>query len=280
MEERMNQSWLLIDVPNLAFRAFATTGGLWHGGDPTGTTYGFLRQLKLLSSRFQSERFIFCFDSVQSKRKELCPTYKAARRKSSEEEAQLRPYREEVYRLRTDILPSLGYSNVLLAEGYEADDVIASLVKYNLGDDGAVIVSSDHDLYQLLRLVPQPVVQYLPHKKDLYGAADLRRDYGIAPERWPEVLALAGCPGDGVVGMKGVGPLTAARFFARQLPETGRKNIEIMQAYTTYVHTNLPLVSLPFAGCPGFPLHPDVCTAARRRAVLKRLGFDSLLEDW
>lgn len=278
----MSSPWLIIDVPNVAFRGFAAAGGLRaNAGDrgPLSAAYLFLRQLRHLRARFHSERFVFCFDSRVSRRAASCPTYKANRRERSPAAITLlEPYYTDLHQLRRDILPGLGYRNVLRCSGYEADDLVAAAVAAVPRGEVAVLVSSDHDLFQLLRR--ERVTQYLLHKKAAYTAADLFRDYGVWPDRWPEVLALAGCPGDGVVGIPGVGLKTAGKFLAGGYKPGGLTWQKLVTEQQVKRTENLPLVKLPYEGTPAVTLRPDVCSAKNRRAVLKRLGFDSLLEDW
>ena len=267
---------LIIDANNLAFRAFATTGGLSHADVPTGTTFGFLKQIKSLRDSFLTDQLAFCFDCPPSKRQEISPAYKGNRKKLDDEAAvKYLEYRNELVRLCETVLPDMGFRNVFWQTGYEADDVIASVVQNSLGDGEAVIVSSDHDLYQLLGF---RVSMWLPHKKELYREADLLRDHGVLPSNWPDVLALAGCPGDGVVGMRGVGIKTAAKFMQGKLP--AKATDRIGPGVAAFLLSNLPLVRLPFPGTKAFRLREDECTPAKARAVFKRLGFRSLMETW
>lgn len=269
------KTWLMIDVPCLAHRALHTTGDL-----ENGVAFGVLAELRRLLDRFRPAGCAFAFDSAYSERVEASPEYKRARREDykemtlGEKEAKL-GMSEQLRHLRAVWLPELGHANVFIARGYEADDVLASLVQRSLSPaDAAVVVSSDKDLHQLLE--GERVVMWKPHKKALYSEADLRRDFGVHPSRWAECLALAGDPDDGVAGMEGVGYKTAAGFFAGTLRQ--KKLDKIGPAVPPYLLRNLPLVRLPYAGCPTFPLSPDNASVKKWRAVCKRLGFNSLLE--
>lgn len=299
------RTWLLIDSMCLLHRARHTTGRLEFGGNPTGVTYGFLRQVKALQSRFQTRCVAFAFEGRGSLRREVCKAYKAKRkpeprfcgncqdllrrgtmtleqcdscREADHADAiTYAAFKKQVRALREEHLPALGHHNVFWEDGFEADDVLASLVLHSLREgDEAVIVSSDHDLYQLID--GSRVSLWLPHKKERYDAVNLYDQYRIRPAYWPQVMALAGCSGDGVVGMTGVGIKTAIKFFTGTL--SAKKTDKIGPGVAAMLLRNLPLVSLPFPGCPTFWLREDDCTAGKWRAVCKQLGFDSLLGDW
>ena len=301
---------MLIDAPCLLHRArhiSATTehptGRLEFAGDSTGVVYGFLKQVKALQSRFQTRQVAFAFDGRGSKRQKVCKAYKANRKpkprscdscsfngndpitqckvcyQSDCQDAEAYGvFKEQCRALREEHLPALGHRNVFVEDGYEADDVLASLVKHSLReDDEAVIVSSDHDLYQLLS---DRVSMWLPHKKELYRQIDFMDQYGIPPEMWPSAMAISGCPGDGVAGVKGIGLKFTCRFLRGELKPTSIAHKAISAGFNAgVVEHNFPLVELPYPGCPVYRLRKDDCTAARWRAVCKQLGFDSLLGE-
>ena len=299
----MSKTWLLIDCNNLLHRAWHTVGKLEHNDQPTGVIFGFLKQVKSLQSRFQTEHIAFAFDSVRSLRAKACKTYKANRKPTARSCAECSflgdklasqcnrcagtdrqdteaygAFKKQCHALRDQHLLALGHRNIFWAKGYEADDVLASLVKRSLRpDDDAVLVSSDHDLYQLLD--GTRVQMWLPHKKELYGEDHLRNEYKIRACLWPEALALAGCPGDGVIGVPKVGYKTAAKHLRGEIKSGTKVHQAIMEFGAQTCLLNLPLVTLPYFGCPRFELRNDDCSAAKWRAVCKELGFDSLLRD-
>src|SRR5574339_705980 len=71
-----SKTWLLIDVSNLCWKAWYTTGDLTHQGVGTGVLFGFLRMLKSLQQGYGTQRCVFCFDLPPYKRKLLYPGYK------------------------------------------------------------------------------------------------------------------------------------------------------------------------------------------------------------
>ena len=101
------------------------------------------------------------------------------------------------------------------AEGYEADDVIATLAT-RLAADGheVVIVTGDRDAYQL---VQDPLVKVLYNRRGvtdyvLYDEAGIEERTGVRPELYPFLAALRGDPSDNLPGVPGVGEKTAAKL--------------------------------------------------------------------
>ena len=137
------------------------------------------------------------------------PEYKAKRNKTPDEFSSQLPLIEEVLdALRIPFLKK---------EGYEADDIIATLVTQALADDlDVLILTGDRDSLQLVT----------DHSTVLYpmrGVSDLARmtpeavetKYGVPPHRYPELAALVGEDSDNLPGVPGVGPKTAAKWITQ-----------------------------------------------------------------
>ncbi|NQU99970.1 MAG: hypothetical protein HQ538_04480, partial [Parcubacteria group bacterium] len=177
---------LLFDTCQLSHRA-QYVSGLSYKGQNTEIIFGVLAQTKTLVQKFKPDKFIFCWDSKSSKRKELDKTYKAGRKKDPkiytsmwQQESQLK-----------EIIPKLGW-NQWWEEGYEADDLIACITKAQQEED-IVIVSSDSDLYQLLS---PKTSQYLVNKKEIFTNEAFITKYGIQPHDWDLIKAIGGCNSD------------------------------------------------------------------------------------
>lgn len=266
---------LIVDASALCYRSFYALPDLSHDGVKTAVVYGVLRQVRDLEERFVTSRTAWCFDSGRSLRREVVPSYKRKRREDLTEE-QERARQElfgQIKLLRTDYLPSLGYRNVFVQNGYEADDVIASVVQHLPRQVGAVVVSDDGDLYQLLE--GERIVMWRPAVKRVYGEQQLREEYGAGPGMWASVKALAGCPGDGVEGVKGVGIKTAVRFLSGTLKDTSVVFRRIVEGNGTW-RANLRLVELPFHGACEFRTEPDAVAQDKWDQLTKRLGIKSL----
>jgi len=272
---------LLLDVPNLCWRAFYAMGALKHDGESTGALYGFFRDLDFLAAQLRSNRFVFCFDVGKSRRTKLYPDYKANRSchrfisdTYTAEQALKDEVRNQIYSLHETVLPSLGFANVFGKAGYEADDIIASLCQTLPKGQEAILVSSDKDLYQLLT----PCVSaYSPGATTLKHITldHFRSSYGVEPKDWVNVKAMAGCPSDNVKGIPGVGEKSALRYLRGELPKTSTFHKRITQGRRIWVD-NCKLVRLPYSGCPEFTLGEDTPDLEAWRRVCDQFGFASL----
>ena len=72
----MPNNVLLIDCHSIAYAVFHAMGELDYHGRRTGVIYGFFNQILLLAKKFETNRFIFCWDSKKSVRKLIYPNYK------------------------------------------------------------------------------------------------------------------------------------------------------------------------------------------------------------
>jgi len=143
--------------------------GLTYQGRPSGVVYGCLQQLRRLMARFPGE-VCCCWDAPRKTlhRRQFWLGYKANREGKGPSEAVADAY-PQINLLRTELLSRLGLPNQFFQDGYEADDLIASLcqsrywpsikgIQWEVQNGqiesqiikGVVIVSSDTDLYQLL----------------------------------------------------------------------------------------------------------------------------------
>ncbi len=162
----------------------------------TSAVFGFVNTLKRLFNRFKPQFIAGIFDAGgQTIRHKVFEEYKAQRPESPKD-----------LEWQTPIIKSLcsAYGmKVLEMAGYEADDLIASLAKRLAEKDFKVyIVSSDKDL---LQLVQDKIFMYDPYKDLIYDVEKVKERYGVAPEKVPDILALAGDAIDNVPGVKGIG---------------------------------------------------------------------------
>ena len=116
------------------------------------------------------------------------------------------PDLEPQFELCIEATRALGIA-VCTAEGYEADDVIATLVRRFAAAGEVLIVSADKDLGAL---VGPRVNLFDLRSETASGAAEVEARLGVAPERVADWLALAGDPVDNVPGVPGIGAKTAA----------------------------------------------------------------------
>jgi DNA polymerase-1 len=265
---------LLVDANFLAWRAHHSTGNLSHNGSTTGVAFGFLKEILALQELHRPDRIVFCFDSKHSKRKEVFPEYKDNRVYDEHH----REVCGQIKRLRKEILPGVGFRNVFVSRGFEADDLVAALALALAKGDEAVIVASDKDFYQLLS---KRVSIWNPMKRVLYTRKAFREEWGLErPSHWVTVKAIAGCGTDNVKGIEGVGERTACKYLNGTLKEGSAKWKAIKSTEGLAVwNRNLRLVGLPFEGLAAPVLRDDEISAAKWIAWTGKLGFASMAKS-
>ncbi len=208
----MSQNLLLLDGHSLAYRAFhalPVENFTTSSGQPTNALYGFTSMLLNLLRDINPSHVAVAFDvSRKTFRTEKFPEYKATRSKTPDE------FRSQMDLLH-EIIGALGITHIE-REGYEADDVIATLAKRATSDGFTVeICSGDRDSFQL---VSDSVTVLYPKK----GVSELARmtpesvleKYGLTPEQYPDFAALRGDPSDNLPSIPGVGEKTATKWIA------------------------------------------------------------------
>ena len=185
--------------------------------EPTNMSFGFIgMMLKLLRGEGKiggRPDYVACVIDVsgdkETFRSELYPDYKAHRPPPPED---LFPQVERcLATLRAMNVPVLG------VEGFEADDVIATLVtelRKRHKDLRIRIISKDKDLKQLLQPGDAGVELYDIHTDVIIDPAHLKAETGLEPAQVIDMLALMGDNVDNVPGVEGVGPKTAAELLA------------------------------------------------------------------
>lgn len=206
----------LIDAANLYFRAFYAVPDSVTAPDgrPVNAIRGFLDMAASLIDKRRPTRWVACLDTSwrPAFRVALVPTYKAHRVAADGTEAVPAALSVQVP-LLLDVLAALGLTAVG-AEGFEADDVMATLATR---DHGPVeIISGDRDMIALAsdRVRVLYTGKGLAKMEDL-GPDEVKAKYGIAAEHYADFAILRGDPSDGLPGVAGVGEKTAAALVAR-----------------------------------------------------------------
>lgn len=274
---------ILLDCNALCYQAYYTMRNLTkQDGTPTGVVYGFFTQIKTIVEQCNDAHLIFCWDSNESHRMTLCETYKGNRERHREEHPEIFDAFFQFEDLQQRILPRLGFTNNFLERGFEADDIIASICDDHRGkfNDQITIASNDQDLYQCLF---GNVRMYKPSKGEFYTPSDFIGEYGLLAPEWVYVKAIAGCPGDNVIGIKGIGVKTVCKYLKDQ---SNKKYPKIDNPESKkIISRNWPLVCLPFEGTPCFKLRwpeldyqnwRDFCTEYEFQSFLKGSFFKDL----
>ena len=201
---------LLLDGHSLAYRAFfalpvenfSTTTG-----QPTNAVYGFTSMLINMLRDEKPTHIAVAFDvSRKSFRSEKYAEYKAGRAETPAD------FVGQVSLIR-EVLAALRIPAVSL-EGYEADDVIATLTRQSRAMGAEVLISTgDRDAFQLVDehvtvLYPKRGVSEITRMTP----AEVEARFGVPPERYCDLAALVGDKSDNLEGVPGVGAKTAAKW--------------------------------------------------------------------
>jgi len=206
----MSKRLLLIDGHSMAYRAFYALPAenfTTASGQHTNAIYGFATMLLSLLSSEKPTHVAVAFDvSRKTFRSEIFPEYKANRAKTPDE------FRSQMSYLH-ELVSAFGITQFEV-EGYEADDVIATITKRAEKEGTEVFIcTGDRDSFQLVN--DKTTVLY-PKR----GVSDLARmtpdavqeKYGMSPTQYPDFAALRGDPSDNLPSIPGVGEKTAAKW--------------------------------------------------------------------
>ncbi len=200
----------LIDGHAVAYREFfamqnvARRGAIMatRAGEPTGAVRGFAARLLTILEKIQPHYLAVSFDRGLSGRETWYPEYKGNRDEMPEDLA--------TQMVRIQQLVEAFNIPVMAVDGYEADDVMGTIVEQSASQDILVhIITGDRDILQLLS--PNVRVQ-LPQRGDddaVFDEAAFREKYGLEPPQLVDLKALWGDTSDNIPGVKGIGEKTA-----------------------------------------------------------------------
>ncbi len=211
---------IIIDSSSLLYRAFHALPPLTNSkGQATGAVYGFLlilfkavKDLSLAGSATGEKQPIYvaaCFDTPKPTfRHEKFDEYKAGRAPTPDGIISQFPIIKEV-------LKAFGIP-LFEREGFEADDLIATIAKKYAADAKVFIVSGDLDN---LQLVDENIKVYTPGKSIketiIYDTAKVVERFGVQPAQMNDFKALTGDNSDNVPGVPGIGKTGAADLIQR-----------------------------------------------------------------
>ncbi len=206
--ERDDGELFLIDGNSLAYRAFfalpesiATADGR-----PTNAIYGFASMMAKILIEHRPQAVIVAWDAGLSGREKAYEPYKAQRRPRpdllSEQWPHLAPVAE-----------AFGFHNVKV-KGWEADDVIATLVRRaREAEIPVMVVSGDRDVYQVVEEgVRVMTTSRGVTETKIYDREGVVERYGVPPELVPDLIGLKGDTSDNIPGVPGIGDKTAAQL--------------------------------------------------------------------
>jgi DNA polymerase I len=201
---------LLVDANNLLVRAERATerAGMQADGVNTGALLVFINALTRHIRAEEPDEIVVCWDGGRSQwRIATDPSYKANRPQAPTDET--RPHGLAAQFLRLARIPTVEY------DGWEADDLIAGYCRDYDGTREILVLSSDHDLNQLVgTYVTQLKMVNSGDPAVRIGPIQVQDKYGCTPDRLPMLMALTGDPGDGLAGLAGIGPVKARKMLA------------------------------------------------------------------
>lgn len=191
---------LVVDGDGLAHRAFHAFGT----GHPDGPVHGFFALLAGVAEQAPADGLLVGFDSRErSRRRERWPAYKAQR-------ASKPPALEALLFALPDALTDLGVA-VVTAEGWEADDVLASAAAaLEAAGQRGVLATADRDAFCLISADVTVLRLRQRAAAVRVNPEQLRREVGVGPEQYLEFAALRGDPSDNLPGVPGIGRARAA----------------------------------------------------------------------
>jgi DNA polymerase-1 len=209
----MPDELFLIDGNSLAYRAFfalpesiATSTGV-----PTNAIFGFASMLVKILTDYGPKATVVVWDRGHSGRKEVYAEYKAQRSSRPD-------LLKEQWPALEPLVEAFGYLNLGI-DGYEADDVIASIAERAKHEEPPIqvmVVTGDRDAYQLVddRVSIMTTSRGITDTK-VYDREGVIDRYGIPPELVPDFIGLKGDTSDNIPGVPGIGDKTAADLLQR-----------------------------------------------------------------
>lgn len=202
---------VLIDGHSLAFRAFHALPLTLTApdGELTNAVFGFTSMLLNVLRDQQPEYVAVAFDVGKTFRHEMFPAYKGQRERMPDE------LRAQVERIK-QVVETLNIP-IFTAEGFEADDVLATLARQASAQGvDTLIVTGDRDILQAV----DDHVRVLTSGRQfsdtiIYDPATVQEKYGLRPDQLVDFKALVGDKSDNIPGVRGIGEKTAAELLQK-----------------------------------------------------------------
>ncbi len=279
----------LIDGNSMAYRAFFALPDSMATADgrPTNAIFGLASMLVKLISEYRPAQIVVAWDAGMSGRETVYPEYKSHRPPKPD---LLREQWPHLVRM----VEAFGYRNVRV-EGYEADDVIASLAAdATRREIPVVVVTGDRDAFQLV----SDNVKVMSTSRGItdvkvYDREGVKERYGVYPELVTDLMGLRGDTSDNIPGVPGIGEKTAAALIDQFGPleeilanldqVSGKKRKENLTEHAEDARISKALATMEFDVETGLDLDELMATVPARedlrdfmlefelKAALKRL---------
>ena len=241
----------IVDGNNIAMRAhfaFKKHNFTSNDGVPTGALFGTIIQHINIVKHIDPTHLVWFFDAGKSRERTAeLESYKGNRENQP----------SEVYHQFDLIDKFLSIAGVrhYREHGVEADDLIAKAVK-SWGDIAKVIITGDHDMRQLVSDSPKvSVLQPISAKVDpvIWNTAKVVSEYGVPPEKLPEVWSICGDSSDNIKGVPRIGPKGASKIIQKYGDiSNALVQEEKLRGYADLIEKNFRLIYLDgsFASLP------------------------------
>ncbi len=199
----MSEKLILIDGNSFCYRAYYAIRDLANSkGMPTNAIYGFVTMLNKIIKEENPKYLAVAFDLKG-------PTFRHAQYK--EYKIHRKPMPEGLVEQMPIIKEVLSAQNIRIfeKEGYEADDVLATIAKKAIKKIhlNVFIVTGDKDA---LQLVDDNIKVYNTHKEgEIFDAESIKKRYNVGPDKVVDIMALMGDATDNIPGVPGIGEKTA-----------------------------------------------------------------------
>ncbi|MBI5870340.1 MAG: DNA polymerase I [Actinobacteria bacterium] len=286
----------LIDGNSLAYRAFyalpetiATSDGF-----PTNALYGFSTMLVKILNDYEPANVMVAWDTGKKVfRHEEYEDYKAGRKPMPDNLSLQFEHFE-------DLVNAFGFEN-LRKEGYEADDILATIVREAREEKRkVVVVTADRDALQLVGggIFVMSNSKGISEVK-IYDEEAVEARYCIPPRKVPDYIGLKGDTSDNIPGVPGIGDKTAAALLADResledllahLDEIKGKRRELLEEYQEQalmskqlatMHDEVPLERISLDAAPAHPGNKplrDFLTRFEFTSLIRRLEETGMLE--
>ncbi len=277
--------FILLDGNSFCYRAFYAIRDLRNSkGRPTNAVFGFVTMLEKLLKEVEPDGVALTFDlKGPTFRHERYDRYKIQRQPMPEDLVTQMPIIKEVVRAMN--IP------IFEMEGYEADDVLATLArKIEKAGHEVFIVTGDKDA---LQLVTKKIKVLNPQKENfIYDEVEVKKRFGVGPDRVVEIMALMGDTSDNIPGVPGIGPVTASSLIQKfgtlegvlkNIPKVKSEKLqETLETYKDQARLSRELAEIH----EGVPIEIDLrdlqCrqpNAGKLAEIYQALEFRSLLKN-
>ncbi len=208
---------IIIDAYNLFTRHYVAHPGMSKNGEQVGGIVGFFNNLIRLVERTNPETVYVIWEGGGSQRKRnLYPDYKRGKRP-----ARMNRYYDDIpdtvqnrnFQISTlvKLLSAFPITQIYI-EDAEADDAIGYMSKNKLKSHNKIIVSSDHDFYQL---VGDNLIIWSPTLKSFVDSKKVLERFGVHPNNFCLAKCITGDSSDNIPGVKGVSYKTLSKYFPK-----------------------------------------------------------------